>query len=135
MTSSARSRSRFINEHYANQHALVYTVIATYIEVLDLPLVSTFILTEDGVTKHQRTLLPGSIALDWKIDTERITARQLKDAPDLQRAWWALVQNDPISGSTESRLVRLLGSAYFPVAPHKYFRVFRKGGTLHRRAG
>jgi hypothetical protein len=134
MPNSARSRSRFINEHYADQHALVHTVIATYIEVLNLPLVSSFILTEDGFTKHQRTLLPESIALDWKIDTERITARQLKDAHDLQRAWWALVQSDPISPSTESRLVQRLGSAYFPLAPHKYFKAFRQGGISQRRA-
>jgi hypothetical protein len=131
-SSFSESRSRANN--YADERALVHRVIEAYMECVSLPRVSSFIITDEGFAKLQKTLQPGSLGCHFKCDVERVTERILKDAPALQRTWWAIAEGNPTKGLEEVHLVQKLRSAYRSLDPWKYFRPpLRRGSVLSQR--
>jgi len=125
---SSRSHNR-----YAELHTLVHAVIEQWRDAYGLPPIAASQLDEDGDAVPQRVLLPGSVALNFKIDVEKITARVLNNRPELQAAWFAIAQGKPVNASEEQRLVQLLGPAYRPLSPASYFRPRRIGSASSRR--
>jgi hypothetical protein len=133
MSSFSESRSK----SYADARDLVHRVINAYVEAASLPGVSTFVMTDEGTMKPQRTLAPGSIACHYKCDVEKVTERALKEKPDLQAAWWEIAEGQIPHGLREVHLVQKLKSAYRVVDPSKYLRpAIRKGSveSLRRAA-
>ncbi len=124
------------NTHqYAELHTLVHAVIEQWAEVVGLPPVAALALNDDGDRVPPRVLLPGSIAVGFKIDCERITTRILNDHAELQAAWFAIARKKPVKARVEQQLVKLLGPAYVALSPSRYFRPRRNGSALsHRRA-
>jgi hypothetical protein len=128
------SFSELRSNSYADARALVHRVIETYMESVSLPRVSTFITTDEGLAKPQKTLQPGSLGCHFKCDVERITERILKDAPALQKTWWAIAEGNPTKGLEEVHLVQKLRSAYKSIDPWKYFRPpLRRGSVESQR--
>ena len=122
---------------YAKSRELVHRVINAYVEAASLPSVSTFVMTDEGTMKPQKTLTPGSIACLFKCDCERITELALKDKPNLQTAWWEIAEGQTPKGLTEVHLVNKLKHAYRAIDPWKYLRpAIRKGSveSLRRAA-
>lgn len=117
------------DEQYWEWHQSFIVVLECYGDVIHLPPISGLMLDEDGDVVKQKTLLPGSAALHFKCDVEKITARILRDHPDLQSAWFKAVEGEPIPARVEQRLVKLLGPSYRPLRPSVYFKPSLRGAT------
>ena len=106
---------------YAEARELVLRTINFYVDCVSLPRLSTLVLDADGDGKHQKTIQPGSIALHFKADCEKITERVLADREDLQAVWFQIATGETPKGLAEVHLVQKLQKAYKQIDPWRYF--------------
>jgi hypothetical protein len=116
------------DDDYFEALTLVRSVAEAYAETFEISDTAVFGMDDDA--PPQKVIRPGSPACHFRIDVERITGRILKDAPDLQAAWFALAQGGKIATKDEHTLVRRLGKAYIPLHPGKYFRPPKHRGSV-----
>lgn len=128
---------RFVNSEkfsYSDKRELVHRVITMYAEVCSLPRITTFVLKDTGLVSPQRSLTPGSIAIHYKADCEKITERALTGRPDLQETFWDIAQGETPGGLSEVHVVQKLHKAYRVLDPFKYFRPpVRRGSVESQR--
>ena len=124
-----RSRKPSREDQYGADLFLIKRVLEAYERCISLATISTMILNEDGAFDRQKTLLPGSTAIDYICDVQRLTARALDGNVELQTAWFALLEGQPIEPAMEHGLVRLLSKAYRFLSPFKYFQHVRRGAA------
>jgi len=131
-----RVRKPTADDQYSSDLFLIKRVLESYETCISLPPISTPVLNEDGDMQRQKTLLPASTAIDFIIDVQRITERALEHKPELQAAWFALLEGqETIKPALEHGLVAALGKKYQALSPYKYFRNFRRGSVdAQRRA-
>lgn len=133
-SSFSESRSSKRSDDYADARALVFGVIETYADVCSLPRLTTFTITDDGDSKSQRSLQPGSTAIHFKCDVELATEKILADREDLQQVFWQIANGESPGGLKEIHIVQKLKHAYKHLSPGKYFYPpLRRGSVQSQR--
>jgi hypothetical protein len=121
----AQQREQKKQEQYRHFYFLVERVIAAYIRVSELPLLTA--ITYDPDLPQQHTL--SRTSHDFLIDVERATEAALKGFPALQTAWFDLAEDGKVSAALQRSIVTKCGRVYQDrgLCPNKYLHSFKRG--------
>lgn len=134
-----RSRQAHLREQkrqdtYRHFYLLTERVIAAYVRISELPLLTA--ITYDPDLPPQHTLSRSSF--DYKLDIEVATSQALRDSPSLQEGWLELAHTwhsdsglagGKVSASILRSLVTKCGRVYEErgLCPNKYLHSFKRG--------
>lgn len=121
----AQLREQKRQDSYRHFFFLVERVIAAYIRVSELPLLTA--ITYDPDLPPQHTL--SKTSHDYKLDIERATVAALVGFPALQKAWFDLAENGKVSATLQRSIVTKCGRVYEErgLCPNKYLHSFKRG--------
>jgi len=110
---------------YRDSLALFNSVQRGYRKVKELP---DIVCSQVDPQSHP-SLRKTPESIHFAVDVERITSRVLRDDKELQSAWFAMLNEQPVDAEVGRRLVLRCGRVYGPLNPIVYFtRVRRKRG-------
>jgi hypothetical protein len=96
-----------------------FVTLRSYERIQEFHVVAAVNNDEDSPPNY--TVGPGSLACHFRADCERITERELRGEPDLQRTWFALLAGEPTDPKLAATVVQRCGTAYLEAGLHRYF--------------
>ncbi|MGA1983208.1 MAG: hypothetical protein ABSG84_12185 [Acidobacteriaceae bacterium] len=121
----AQLREQKRQDTYRHFYFLTERVIAAYVRISELPLLTA--ITYDPDLPPQHTLSRSSF--DYKLDIEIATSQALSGFPALQNAWLKLAENGKVPAALERSIVTKCGRVYEErgLCPNKYLHSFKRG--------
>lgn len=129
---STTARTRVKKQHrFSEQQNAFFFVVTSYAQCREQSHVAASI--NDDEQPPNRTLAPGSLGLDFCIDTERLTSLALHQEPELQQTWFGLLRGETgLDPGLVRECIRRCGQAYLEAQMDSYFRPSIKRGRGER---